>query len=137
MYCVMIRARPDYSAEDDADEWAGAYANCYIEFPDSRGAEVLARWYLADVGFIPECVLQMRTVDPEDVDEDVAAYIREAQTDGYSLVIHEWPEGAGGCSPGRRRRLGPTRRSRATASSHRWVLHRGGLGAGASPALAE
>ncbi len=92
MYCVRIRARP--GTEGDLQEWAGAYANCYIDFPDSRGAEVLARWYVADMGWLPESVLQMHTVDLKEMDPEFEKYIHEAQADGYCVVIHGWPAGS-------------------------------------------
>jgi hypothetical protein len=79
---------------DDVEKWAGAYVSCYIEFADSRGAEVLARWYLGTHGWIPECVLEMYSLDPDDADPEDAAYVREAQEDGYCLVYHQWPAGA-------------------------------------------
>ncbi len=92
MFCIRIRARP--GTKSDSEEWAGAYVNCYIDFADSRGAEVLARWYVADMGWLPECVLQMHPVDPEDAEPDIVKYIQEAQANGYCVVIHSWPAGA-------------------------------------------
>lgn len=92
MFCVRIRARPD--TEGASQEWAGAYVNCYIDFPDSRGAEVLARWYVADLGWLPESVLQMHSVDFDQVEPEFEKYIDEAQSEGYCVVIHGWPVGA-------------------------------------------
>ena len=92
MYCVRLRARPG-DANDDVD-WAGAYANCYIAYPDSRGAEALARWHLSQNDIVPECVLSMQVIDPDNCDDDIACYVEEAEDDGYSIVLHCWPEDA-------------------------------------------
>ena len=92
MYCVRIRTRP--AAKATSSQWAGAYANCYIEFPDARAAEVLARWFLADMGWVPDCVLQIHAIDVQSVEPGSEEYVREAQVDGYCIVMHGWPEDA-------------------------------------------
>ncbi len=93
MYCIRIRVRPGTAGDSAA--WAGAYVNCYIDYPDSRGAEVLARWYVADMGWVPELVMEMRTVDLEQIEPEYEQYIQEAHADGVCVVAHSWPTGAG------------------------------------------
>ena len=92
IYCVRMRARPAPSLDDPS--WAGAYVNCYVAYPDSRGAEVLARWRVADMGWIPECLLTMFVAEEADNDETYAGYLEEARRDGSCVVIHGWPAGA-------------------------------------------
>ncbi len=92
MYRVMICARP--GKEADSEERAGAYVNCYIDYRDARGAKIPAQWYIADMGWLPETVLEICAVDLEEVEPEFEKYIHEAQADGYCTVVHMWPAGA-------------------------------------------
>jgi hypothetical protein len=72
---------------------AGAYVSCWIDFRQRDGAELLARFYVEQSGWIPGEVEEATWVE-EDRYEGTPElqYVREARQDGASFVFHCHPD---------------------------------------------
>jgi hypothetical protein len=94
MHFFTIHAIPDPESEH-AETAGGAYANCWIDFKQKDGAELLARYYMEEAGWIPEAIEEEDWVEAEDYadDPEVLAYYQEAQEDGMCIVFHVYPIG--------------------------------------------
>ena len=99
MWFLTIRAVPKPDSQP-ALEPAVAYVSCWINFQLQDGAELLARHYIDQAGWLPEEVEDAVWVVGDDYDDDQknALYYSEAETEGVTLVFHEWS------SPGERGR---------------------------------
>ncbi|MDF1839591.1 MAG: DUF4240 domain-containing protein, partial [Planctomycetota bacterium] len=100
MYTFLIHATPDPTKDRDeaADGAAGAFVTCWIDFQEIEGAEVLARHYISDSGWIPGVLHETKFVSREDYDgEDgeLIEYFDEAVEIGLCLSIHCYPPGDG------------------------------------------
>lgn len=96
MYLFTIRAKPDPDNEDIDDDVGGAYVNVWVNFPEQDAAEVVAKYYISEAGWIPDLTLEIHWVDEEDYeanDED-KDYFMEALQDGSCLVFNQWPKDA-------------------------------------------
>lgn len=90
MWQFTIHARPVEASPDVA----GAYVSCWVEFRWQEGAEVLARHYLAKVGWIPGETEDARwCVEADYADSPELKYYREAAEDGACFVYHTYPHG--------------------------------------------
>lgn len=94
MHYFLIRAKPKPDNQE-GKELAGAYVNCWIDFALSDGAELLARHYIEEAGWIPGVKEDERWVEEEDFKDDaeLLGYFREAAEDGASFVFNSWPIG--------------------------------------------
>jgi hypothetical protein len=92
MWYFVIRASPKPNTKQ-AKESGGAYVSCWINFLIEDGAEHLARFYLDQAGWKVENIDEARWVVREGYDEASGAlpFYSEAERDGASLVINEWP----------------------------------------------
>jgi hypothetical protein len=92
MWYFFIEASPKPDT-NQATESGGAHVNCWINFLIEDGAEHLARFYLDQAGWKVEKIDEARWVVREGYDDGAEAlqYYSEAECDGASFVIHEWP----------------------------------------------
>src|SRR4030095_8239501 len=91
MWYFLMKATP--KAGSDAEEKAGAYVNCWINFQLEDGAHQLARFYLEQAGWRVEATEESNWVEREyyDSNPDGLKYFNEAETDGASFVVNTWP----------------------------------------------
>jgi hypothetical protein len=97
MYFFNIQAIPKPETEKSGGV-AGAYVQCWINFVLQDGAELLARYYIEQSGWIPGEKEDERWVEEEDYADEpqLLEYYREATEDGACFVYHTWPDGAEG-----------------------------------------
>ena len=96
MHFFTIHATPNPEGEH-AETAGGAYANCWIDFKQRDGAEVLARYYIEESGWISEAIEEEDWVEEADYadDPEVLSYFQEAKEDGMCIVFHVYPIGEG------------------------------------------
>lgn len=96
MFLFTIKATPDPDNPDIDDDIGGAYVNVWINFPEEEAAELIAKFYITDAGWIPGLTIESYWVEEEDYDEDEEDldYFLEALNDGSSLVFNQWPKDA-------------------------------------------
>ncbi|WP_416666697.1 hypothetical protein [Egbenema bharatensis] len=94
MHFFTIHAIPDPESEH-AETAGGAYANCWIDFKQRDGAEVLARYYIEESGWISEAIEEEDWVEEKDYADnpEVLEYFQEAREDGMCIVFHVYPIG--------------------------------------------
>ncbi|PSB14960.1 hypothetical protein C7B61_18955 [filamentous cyanobacterium CCP1] len=94
MHFFTIHATPDPESEH-AETAGGAYANCWIDFKQRDGAEVLARYYIEESDWIPDTIEEEDWVEEADYadDPEVLSYFQEAKEDGMCIVFHVYPIG--------------------------------------------
>jgi hypothetical protein len=99
MWFLTIRAIPKPDSQL-APEKVVAYVSCWVNFQLQDGAELLARHYIDQAGWLPEEVEDAVWVVDDDYADDKknALYYSEAETDGAALVFHE-TRGAGQGAP--------------------------------------
>lgn len=88
MYWILIEAKPA-PADGPPPIEKGAYVSCWINHLMQDGAEVLARYYVEDEGWVVVAVEEVRRViraDYEGLDE--IQYFDEAEREGASLVFN-------------------------------------------------
>ena len=92
---MTIRAVPKPDSQL-ALEKAVAYVSCWVNFQLQDGAELLARHYIDQAGWLPEEVEDAVWVVGDDYADDHknALYYSEAESEGAALVFHE-TRGAG------------------------------------------
>ena len=92
MYFFNIQATPKPGTEK-AEEVGGAYVDCWINFVLQDGAELLARYYIEQSGWIPGEKEDERWVEAEDYEDEpqLLQYYQEAEEDGACFVYHTWP----------------------------------------------
>jgi hypothetical protein len=95
MWFMTIRAVPKPDSQL-ALERAVAYVSCWIDFQLQDGAELLARHYIEQAGWLPEEVEDAVWVVGDDYEGDQknALFYSEAESEGAALVFHE-TRGAG------------------------------------------
>ena len=88
----MLVATP-YPDNDEFKEVVGAYVNCWINFSQEDGAELLARHYITQAGWQPGVLQECTPVSEEQYHDDAEtlAYFREAEESGVSLAFYCWP----------------------------------------------
>src|SRR5262245_46043578 len=95
MHYFMIEATP---APDNDQEHGvgGAFVNCWINFILEDGAEVLARYYIKQAGWIPGVAHEHLLVKADTYQDDPEnlQYYLEAEADGASFIFHSWPANA-------------------------------------------
>ena len=97
MYYFVIHARPnpDKERDEQAADAAGAYVCCWIDFKDFEGAELLARHYIVQAGWIPDELDPDQTRSParsDYVDDELGRrYFDEAMETGVCLSFHLYP----------------------------------------------
>ena len=88
MYLVELQATPGPNAKN-ADGMIGAHVNCWINFPQRDGAELLAKHYVEQYGWEVTQVDEVSWVEREQYEaDDSLQYFREAMEDGVSVVLH-------------------------------------------------
>jgi hypothetical protein len=97
MYLFTIRAVPDLDKQSaDAPDFSkigGAYVNAWIDFPDPKGAEALARFYIQDAGWKDkELDLEPAWIEDIDAEDERYQYYEEAFKYGSSLVFNTFPK---------------------------------------------
>jgi hypothetical protein len=94
MWFFTIRALPKPESQL-ARETGGAYVSCWVNFQLQDGAELLAKYYIEQAGWLPEEVEDATWVVGEDYADDPknVLYYSEAESDGASFVFHEWRVG--------------------------------------------
>jgi hypothetical protein len=94
MFFFNITAGPKPGDERTADA-GGAYVNCWVNFQIEDGAELLARFYIEEAGWLPAETEEARWVEEEDYEDEpeLLQYFREAEQDGASFVFYSWPVG--------------------------------------------
>lgn len=101
MWFLTIRAVPKPESPL-AGESGGAYVSCWVNFQLEDGAELLAKYYIDQAGWLPEEVEDAAWVEADGYADDPkhALYYAEAETEGVTLVFHEWgASGAGKKKP--------------------------------------
>lgn len=97
MYYFVIHAvlDPNQEHHPDAEGAGGAFVSCWIDFKDHEGAEVLARHYIARVGWIPKDLDPELTRCPERSDysdgEPGLQYFDEAAETGSCFSFALYP----------------------------------------------
>ncbi len=96
MFLFTIKARPDPANHEIGDDVGGAYINVWVNFPEQEAAEVIAKFYITDSGWIPELTTDISWVVEENYNEEDEdrEYFLEALTYGSFLVCHQWPKDA-------------------------------------------
>jgi hypothetical protein len=91
MWFFTIRALPKPETQL-ALETGGAYVSCWVDFQLEDGAELLAKHYIEQAGWLPEEIEDAAWVAGDDYADDPknALYYSEAENDGASFVFHEW-----------------------------------------------
>ena len=91
MHFFIVRAAPKPGTEQARDS-GGAYVSCWINFKITDGAELLAKYYIEQAGWIPEEVEETKWVEREDYEDgsENLQYFTEAEDDGASFVISSW-----------------------------------------------
>jgi hypothetical protein len=94
MWFFTIRALPKPETLL-AQETGGAYVSCWVDFQLQDGAELLARHYIEQAGWLTEEVEDAAWVMGDDYADDPknVLYYSEAESDGASFVFHEWRVG--------------------------------------------
>lgn len=92
MHFFMIHATPKPETEQ-AQTAGGAYVNCWVDFKLRDGAEVLARHYIDEAGWIPDTIEDEGWVEQDEYEEDSEplSYFQEAQEMGVCLAFHPYP----------------------------------------------
>jgi hypothetical protein len=91
MWFLTIRAVPKPESPL-ANESGFAYVSCWVNFQLQDGAEVLAKYYIDRAGWLPVEVEDAAWVEADGYADDPkhARYYSEAETEGVTLVFHEW-----------------------------------------------
>lgn len=97
-YSFLARPKPETAA---AQEYGGAYVNCWINRDDPDVAESEARAYIEDGDWSIQAKEEDFVVRTDDDMEDGGIpfkdgdehYYREAQEHGACYVFHTWPVG--------------------------------------------
>jgi hypothetical protein len=91
MWFLTIRAVPKPESQL-ALERGVAYVSCWVDFLLEDGAELLAKHYIDQAGWLPEEVEDAAWVEADGYADDPkhALYYSEAETEGVTLVFHEW-----------------------------------------------
>ena len=81
---------------DAAKQYAGGFANCWIDFKSHWGAKQLAELAIKDYGWdIKRLDRELETgKDYYKGDEDDFKYFEEAERDGWSIVFHTYDHNA-------------------------------------------
>lgn len=92
MHFFMIHATPKPGTEQ-TETVGGAYVNCWINFKLRDGAEVLARHYINQAGWIPDTIEDEGWVEQDEYDtgSEPLSYFQEAQDVGMCLAFHTYP----------------------------------------------
>lgn len=96
MFLFTIAAKPGPEIEEVDNDVGGAYVNVWVNFPEEGAAEVVARFYIKNAGWVPELTTETSWVVEKDYeeDDDYREYYLEAMRDGSCLVFHQWPKDA-------------------------------------------
>jgi hypothetical protein len=91
MHYFTIRAAPKPGTEQARDS-GGAYVSCWVNFKIRDGAELLAKHYVEQAGWVTEEVEEAKWVERDDYENDSenSQYFTEAEDDGASFVFHSW-----------------------------------------------
>jgi hypothetical protein len=91
MWYFLMKARPKEAT--DAEQTAGAYVNCWINFQREDGARHLAEYYVTQEGWVIEEIEESKWVGQETYDDNPTGlgYFNEAVQDGASFVFNTWP----------------------------------------------
>jgi len=89
LFVIVAKPKPD---NDDFNKFKGAYVKVYINFKDELGAELLARHYIDDVGWVFEKIEKVSWLTEIEAkkEEDVYKAFVIANENGRSLVFHAW-----------------------------------------------
>jgi hypothetical protein len=101
MWFLTVRAVPKPESPLAAERGV-AYVSCWVDFQLQDGAELLAKHYIDQAGWLPEEVEDAVWVEGDDYAEDRknALYYSEAESEGASFVFHETrATGQGGKQP--------------------------------------
>jgi hypothetical protein len=95
VFFFTFEATPAPDSENAATD-GGAYINCWVNFKQYDGAEVLARYYIEQTGWIPGEITESFIVsgDRYSDDPETLAFYREAEEDGICLSFYIWPRDA-------------------------------------------
>lgn len=76
-----------------ANQAAGAFVSCWIDFREKDGAEHLAKYYLDEEGWDHEETQEAVWVERETYEKNPEGleHFLEAQTDSACFVINQWP----------------------------------------------
>ena len=96
MFLFTIIAKPGPEIEEKDDDIGGAYVNVWVNFPEEDAAEVVARYYIKDAGWVPGLTTETSWVVEGDYKkgDDYKQYYLEALSDGSCLVFNQWPKDA-------------------------------------------
>ena len=92
MWLISIQAVPKTDSAHAA-EFGGAFVHCWIDFELQDGAEVLAKFYVDQDGWVPVNVEEVLWPEESDVKDDPESlsYYNEAKSQGVCLVFLTWP----------------------------------------------
>ena len=92
MHYFMIEAAATTELMEE-EGLGGAYVNCWINFSLQDGAEVLARYYIEQDGWLPRETHEHRWAEQKDYQDnpDDLQYYLEAESEGVCFVFNTWP----------------------------------------------
>jgi hypothetical protein len=79
-----------------SDSVGGAFVNCWVNFKRADGAELLARFYIEETGWLVGAMTESFVVNGDSYSDDpetMENYL-EAEQNGISMVFYEWPRDA-------------------------------------------
>ena len=96
MFYFRIQATPKPDSNHAKDGVGGAEVSVWINFPHDEGAEVLARYYIEDGGWISGRIMETipTSLDDYPPDHHSRKFVEEAIENGGSFVFHRWPSDA-------------------------------------------
>ena len=88
-FILKVSPQPDTQL---ATQTSGAFVNCWIDFRERDGAELLAKFYLAQEGWNYDETQEACWVEKSDYDDDSEGlqHFFDAETNSACLVVNQW-----------------------------------------------
>ena len=95
MFFFTFEATPAPDSEF-AETQGGAYVNCWVNFKRADGAELLARYYIEESGWLSGEMTESFVVHADNYSDDpeTMEYYTEAEQNGISMVFYQWSRDA-------------------------------------------
>ena len=97
MFLFTLSARPKPENDKIGSTIKGASVRVWVDFAEVRAAEVVAKYYVDEAGWIPETRLKSDWVEQGDYLEgdELKQYYAEALEDGSCLLFDAWSDKPG------------------------------------------
>jgi len=94
MFLFRILSEPNPANDEVDGDVGGAYVNVWVDFPDQDAAEVIARYYIKEAGWVPLLTEETFWVEESDYKEgdQNREYFLEALENGSCTVFYTWPK---------------------------------------------